>query len=297
MKNYNRIFWEKGLDITPEILIESDNYNAQQHNIIRKISTLQSYGILPESKFLIKPTINNDILSIHISNCSAITSHGYLININNHIALKEIKLYECTNEDHYIILRVQPYDIESAGENTPYAQPKYDVEIKEARKEIEDGIPILKISRINKCWEIDADYIPPSVSICSNENLTAKYAKITDKIIEISGKLLDDNYTSLQIKLLEIELKNYSLYESPFELVNTLKKIMAIIELYFQKTLNINDLIQAKEFIEKKYSHNEIAIILAFCMECLDVINQKLDEKPEPTEEKPEPTEEELLNI
>jgi len=282
MKNYNRIFWKRGLDITPEILIESDNYNTYQCNIIRKISTLQSYGILPGNNFSVEPIINNDILSIRKLNCSAITPQGYLIDINSPIPLNEIKLYECTNEDHYVILTVQPYTIESVDESMSFARPKYDVEIKETRKEIETGIPILKICRIKKCWEIDRDYIPPSVSLCSHKNLTRKYEEIVNKIDTISKKLSGDDLTSLQIKLLEVELKNCSLYEFPLELVKLLKKIMAIIELYFQKILNINELVYVKDFIEKKYNHNEIAVILTLCIDCLDVISQKLEEKPEP---------------
>jgi len=301
MKIYNKIFWERGLDITPEILIESDNHNTYQCNILRKISTLQSYGILPESKFLVEPIINNDILSIRKLNCSAITPQGYLIDINSHIPLKEIKLFECTNEDHYVILKVQPYNIELVDENMPYARPKYDIEIKETRKEIETGIPILKICRIKKCWEIDRDYIPPSVSLCSHEDLTRKYEEIANKIGMISKKLSGDDLFSLQIKLLELELKNYSLYEFPFELVKTLKKTMTIIGLYIQKMLNISELSQSKEFIEKKYNHNEIAKILSLCIDCLDAINQKLEKEPEPEPEpevrEPEKPEEELLDI
>ena len=291
MKHYNIIFWKKDTDITPEILIESDNYNTYQCNIIRKISVLQSYGILPDSDFFVEPVINNDILSIRNLNCSAITPQGYLIDINSHIPLKKIKLYECTNEDHYLILKVQPYIIELVDKKMPF----YDVEIKETRKEIETGIPILKIRRINRCWEIDRDYIPPSISLCSHKNLTGKYEEILNKISTISRILYDDDLTSLQIKLLELELKNYSLYEIPFEFVKTLKKIIAVIGLYLQKELNINELIQAQEFIEKKYNHNEIAITLALCMDCLEVMIQKLEEEPEVND--PENSEDELLGI
>ena len=303
--NYNKIFWKRGLDITPEILIESDNYNTQQCNIIRKISTLQSYGILPETKFLVEPIIMNDILSIRNLNCSAITSQGYLIDIKNHISFKDIKLYECTNEDHYVILKVYPYNIELVDNSLPYAQPKYDVEIKETRNAIDDGIPILKICRRNKCWEIDWDYIPPSVSLCSHKKLIRKFEEIVNIINTISKKLADDEFISLQLRLLELELQNYSLFEFPFELVNALKKIMAIIELYFQKRLNRDELIQAKEFIEKKYNHNEIVIFLTLCMDCLETIKQKLEEEPVPEmEPEPEPEvvkpvkiEEELLDM
>jgi hypothetical protein len=289
MRNYNRIFWERGLDITPEIFIGVDNYNTFQWNIIRKLNALRSYGILPGRKFQIETNIDSDILSVRKLNCLAITQQGNLIDISTPISFREIKLYECTNEDHYLVLRVRPYEIEPLEDNKPYARPKYDIEIKNTRTDIEDGIPILKICRIDKKWEKDPNYILPSVSFCADENLLKAYETITKKLSEITAKFSDEDFYTLQIKLLEIELKNYSSSKSPFELITLLKKIIAVSESYVKKLLkSTGDLDCLNEFVERKYNHNETAASLTTAYSCLDTIIRKLEEKPEP-EVKPEP--------
>ena len=51
MAKYNRINWHTGMEITPQVLIDADNFQIEQQNIIRRLQVMPCYGLLPESAF------------------------------------------------------------------------------------------------------------------------------------------------------------------------------------------------------------------------------------------------------
>lgn len=286
MEKYNKIYWKRGLEITPEIFITSDNYNTYQQNIIRRLCTINSYGILPPIKegnlcFEIEYKITDNILYINNLLCNAITKQGYMIDIGDDFDFyKEIDLNDCINSEYYIILNVSPYDNEVVINQEIYAQPSYELVVKKADKINYSGIPILKISYSkNNCWEADSEYILPSISICSDKNLISKYNSINRKIDSIISHIKNDELL-LNISMLKLELDNEFKYATPYSLVLFLKKTCKIFELFFK------DKLEKPKYILEEYDHNNISYILNLGLEYLETVEQKLTEvveiKPEP---------------
>jgi hypothetical protein len=89
-----------------------------------------------------------------------------------------------------------------------------------------------------------------------------------------------------QMKLLEVELLNYSMQESPAELVLLLKKIVALFQLLLVKMKKMNKTLSSliEEFMQMFYVHSDVFPILQSGTDCLKEINRELN-KPEEVKE------------
>ncbi|MCL2040537.1 MAG: hypothetical protein FWG84_00675 [Bacteroidales bacterium] len=299
MEKQRRIYWEKGLDITPDILIAMDNYHLSQQSIIAQLHAFRSYGVLPGSVCNIAARINNDDIFIDELYCTAVTQTGHVIDIQNDVTFERLSLRELTNEAHYVVLQVNPFRPASAAEGRPYARATYQVEIKNAQQNIEDGIPILKIyyNKNSRCWEIERTYVLPHVCLFTSDIFGQNYCDIQEELAAILDKLSTDEPACFQGKLLEIELKNYSLQEYPAELALLLKKIVVVFKMHLEKVNKAEETLVAaiEKFTQMPYNHKDAQPLLQMGIDCLREINQQLDAKPIPVVVKEEPKIEEVL--
>lgn len=289
MEKYNKVQWEKGLDITPEVFINADNYHIAERSLLGRFVASRLHGILPGRRFHIEHYIDNDHVDIKILEGFAITRDGYMVNIQEDNFLhKKIALSDVAGSDFYVVLTVNPYSEDSSDENNRPAYTEYDLVLKKTEEVIRHGIPILKIykdvQRWN--WEIDNDYIPPAIALQAVNNLKWKFDEIKNKVDRISEKLLGNDTVHIQALLLKLELDNYCLQESPQELTLLLKKFCCVMQLYVKVSKNIEEFPVLEKFMEERYNHNEIGQILYLASESLTEIDEKIDEKPvEPKEE------------
>ena len=285
MERHNRIHWVKGLDITPEIFIEADNYHVAERSLLGRFFASRLYGILSERKFHIRKRIDTYTFTLFIDDleCLAITSDGYVINIQKDTPFnKEVSLKEAIGKELYVVLKVNPYTLTPVDEKELYVGPKYNFVLKRMEETIENGIPVLKIYYDNdkQCWEIDNTYIPPSIALNSVDILKEQYYEIKDKLNHIVEKLPEDDMTCMQTLFLKWELDNYCLQESPQELTLLLKKICWMLKLYLKSAKRMEELPGIKRFIEEQYNPNDIGKILHLGFESLIEIDQKIGEKP-----------------
>ena len=271
MEKYNKIHWKKGLPITPEFFIASDNYHIAERNLLGRFVASRLYGILPGRKFDIKDNI------LYIDKLEAITRDGYVINIQSNTSFS---LKETTDTECYVIIAVDPHyipDPDDADDDKKlsYVYPKYNLVLKRIGEPVEKGIPVLKI---RKDGEIDKDYIPPSIALDSVVRLKEQYREIKCKLDLIIEKLPENNAVYVQAMLLKFELDNYTLQESPQELSLLLKKICRTLQLYLKSEKKINELLFVKRFMEERYDHDDIGNILQLGFESLEEINQEMDQ-------------------
>jgi hypothetical protein len=290
MKHY-KINWKKGLDITPEIFIASDNYHIAERNLLGRFLASRLYGIVPDGNFFIEKEIDNNHIYIHNLKCTAITKDGSVIDIQQDTNFqKELTLKDTASAELYVVLTMNVETKEALGvgtrlclvpdEQALHIYPEYHIQLNETNETIEQGIPILKIHKNSSCWEVDENYIPPSIALNSVDTLIYKYTEIKDIIHEIINKLLEENPFYLQTMMLQLELNNYSLHESPQEFVLLLKKFCLIFQLYLKTAKNIEELPAITNFMEKPYNHFETGNLLQAGLEALSAINQKIDAKP-----------------
>jgi len=288
MENHNRIHWKKGLDISPEVFIRSDNYHIAERNLLGRFLAARTYGILPNSRFYIEKSLDYNRISISELECIAITNDGYLINIQNDTPYpKKIEIEE-HDDELYLILSVDPYAL-PVDEQELTLSATYSFVLQRIDEHIEKGIPILKIIKEYQNWRIDEEYIPPAIALNAMDSLTQKYIDIKEVINEIIRKLPDEYPYYFQITMLHLELNSYSSQESPEELVLLMKKFSLIFQHYLTTVKNLEESTALKRFMNEPYLHHDMEKSLRTGFEALADVNLKIDEKPvEEKEEIPE---------
>jgi len=248
MSKYNRINWQTGMEITPQVLIDADNFHIERQNFIWRLQVMPCYGLLPESNFQANISLEGDTLTIKNLVVNAITPQGELIEMNEH-------------GRKYVI-----NDLNQIIYQSYIALPNF--QIVENPLDNTFCVPIAKINNNNN---LDYNYIPPCVSINSNQNLVKIYVEIcnitTIIMTQIKGQ---EKYKaiSLPLSMLELELKNYSKFESPDQLFILVKKMA----LLFSETLEIENI---AKFLNETYCHTEIYKMFSIVLECLRELEVK----------------------
>jgi len=272
MENYNKIDWKKGLDITPEIFIRSDNYHIAERNLLGRFLAFRTYGILPNSRFQIEKSVENNTISVRNLECTAITGDGYLISIRSDTHYPRTTTISGTGDELYLVLTIDPYAqlVDERGLTT------YGFTFKRVDEPIEKGIPILKILKESQAWRIDDSYIPPALTLNAVDSLKQKAIEIKKLLGVIVEKFPED---SLQLMMLYLEMSNHAMQATPQEFVQLLKKYCLIFQRYLQLAKKVEDFPICKKFMEEPYNHLEIGNILKIGFDCLTTINQNIDEK------------------
>jgi len=281
MKKHHKIHWKTGLDVTPEVFVASDNYHIAERHLLGYCLAHYLYGIVPDGTFYLEKRIDYDNLCINSLSCAAVSRYGYVINIDNKKPFnKELNIPEVEEDEQYVVLTVNPFDATSADEEDDLVLPEYDLVLMSLNDTIENGIPVLKIFRDGAYWGIDKDYIPPSISLNSTDELVQRYNRIKNEINLIMDKLPEDYLLYPQALLLQFELDHYSLQESPHNLIMLLKKFCRIFQLFLKASKNIEDLPDLISFMKEEYNHLEIGKMMRLGIDSLMLVNQKIDEKP-----------------
>lgn len=203
--NHFAINWIDGMKISQK------HFDAQENFIIdttRDTASLTlnkfNYGLLPterkeqeEAIFQVYNTATNDVQLI-IKNCNAVTAAGYRIVLSNYTtSVKSLGGNDTnrTNESHYILIVVNPFDKIAFGDldpeeippRQPHTLPKYHlslVPISMVDKEHTGGnyLVIGKVRFENNKVKADEHFIPPCTSIQSYPALKSYHSGIVTKL-------------------------------------------------------------------------------------------------------------------
>ena len=278
MKKLQRINWKQGMEITPEIFIESDDYHIAERQLLGMLLSARCYGLFPNSKFTMDYELHNNQIAVSISDCIALVSSGYVVNIQNKTSFnKELPTDETV--ECYVVLSVVLNADKLTDESELHIVPQYDISFKKINEPIENGIPVLKICRKNASWEVAHGYIPPSIAINSIDSLANKYVEIKNIIHKILAHYAENDSNHLLLMLLQLDLNNFSSKESPEALTLMMKKFASIFQSCLKTGKAIEPLPEVRKFVESAYNHNEIGKILdtgyASLMEILKILETK----------------------
>lgn len=289
MKKHNRINWVRGLEITSELFIETDNYNDYQQSVVRKLCSLRSFGIIPgDNSYYVDYLMENGILTIKNLNCFALTQGAHLIDTANNLLVlpHEIRLNENPSGMYYVLLSIKSQKYISGNKNE-HIQKLYALELCDTDTIVpENAFPVMKINcpENSDHWEVDTDYIVPSMVLGASEKLYQRLNSIKNRLNQLILKIEDRTLLN-QILIYELELSAYTFSETPSELILLLKKILKTFSLFMEKSLQY-----CERFVYEPYNHFEVSELLDMCTMGLNEIDIHLEKKPEPIPE-PEPEE------
>jgi len=283
-REYKKIFWQTGQEITPETFIQADNYIYAQHNLIRKIINRRYYGLLPVNDetipaFSVKAELRNKEIYFEKLICHGITKEGYLIEFNGeqpYSAMKDrLFIPDASSGTYYVVVRIKPFELTLIepveNEETPFAQPVYEFDVKELSGIEENELPVLKIKANNRYAQIDQDYIPPCMSVLSHEKLLKYYRDIkqitTDILTFLKAKKAQFPGLIFPATILFFDLEQFSLSEPPYFLIQLLKKTVKTFGLFLSDFLSFDE-----AFLSAPYNHDDIAETLRLLATCLEEV-------------------------
>jgi len=280
MEKHNRINWKRGLLITPEILIASDNYHISERNLLGAILASRSYGILPESEFYLEKEIVNNCLTIKNLNCFAMTKEGALIGIPKALAFKkELPLHETIGNEFYVVLSVNQKGIASEDDNKPFIYPDYQLSLKKTSETIDCGIPLLMIKNETH-WEIARNFIPPAISLNSTDVLLRIFADTKNLINQIIEKYPNNTPEFFHISLLKLELNEFSSKKSPEEWALLMKKFCWIFYSHLKNENKIEGSRLMHSLINEPFNPDNIEKTMQGGLDSFAEINKILEAQP-----------------
>jgi hypothetical protein len=213
-QKYYFVNWIDGMKINKDHFISMENAMIyQQHVLAKSQINPYNFGLLPMNDGDSSLDISYEIdtqnhINVRVNKCLAITSGGYLIDLDTSIPeMNQFEIFlenfdmqavDSKSSEFYIVLKINPYGRTPVGQadpmenppRHPFIIPEYGVYlVPEERMNkagfgdhfqvigkmiIKDGVPAL-----------DKGYIPPCSSVSSDERLVA----INNRLIEFFGKL------------------------------------------------------------------------------------------------------------
>jgi predicted component of type VI protein secretion system len=279
---YNKIFWRVGQEITPETFIQADNYITAQQNLIRKFLNRRYYGLLPVDEeaapsITVSARLNGMDVSIEQLRCQGVTRDGSLITFDGDLSSVvpcRLSLSAFSAGSYYVVLRILPFEQQLVepveNEETPFALPVWEFDVKDLQHIEGNELPVLKIIYNQQYPEIDRRYIPPCMAVCSNQNLMEQYQQFKQTVADIQSTLIHkrEQFSPLiaPITLMLFDLEQISLNEPPWTLIQLLKKTIKIIGFFF-KSLQLDP-----QALHEPYIHDDIMRIIQALTQCFQDI-------------------------
>ena len=293
-REYKKIFWKIGQEITPETFIHADNYICSQQNLIRSMITYRYYGLLPQldggaKSLIVKASMSNKDINVEKLDCYGVTGNGSLIEFENIMLLalqnKRLSIPYTKAKVLYIVLRVNPFEqvlIEPVeDEEKPQGYATYELDIKELDRIEGNELAILKIDNIDSSPEIVDDYIPPCMSIDSSDKLTDCYGKFKKLFEEIQSQInLKKAFyheAIYPLQLLQFDFDEFPLSEPPIALIRLIKKIIRTYTFFIPDIRQV----EAVDF-SAPYNHNDVMDVLRPLLKYLHEVRTIVSKEEKP---------------
>ena len=287
---YHKIFWKAGQEITPETFIQADHYICAGQNLIRKLLNRQYYGLLPAGEqgatsFTVNANMQGASVHIEQLNCCAVTKEGYLIAFDNEllpaVQQNKLSLAACPQGIYYVVLRVFPFEhtlLEPVeNEETPYALPVFEFDLKPLTHIAGNELPVLKIDSRQAQPAIDRNYIPPCMSVSAYGQLIENFLNLKQSAATIKSMLVrkKEQYAELvyPVTMLLFDLEQFSAYDPPYYLIVLLKKFLKTIGYFIEQHQK-----ELEETVNIPYYHNDISGLLQSIDKCFRDIQKFLGE-------------------
>ena len=275
---YHKIFWKAGQEITPDTFIQADHYICAEQNLIRKFLNRQYYGLLPVNEpdapsFTVNASVQGAAVRIEQLSCRAITKEGYLIAFNHELlpSVQQDRLSLAASQQgiYYVVLRVLPFEralLEPVeNEETPYALPVFEFDLKTPTNIAGNELPILKVDCSRQA--IDPQYIPPCMSLSAYQLLIENFLNLKQSAATIKSMLAGkkEQYAEAlyPVAMLLFDLEQFSAYDPPYYLIQLLKKFIKTIGYFIGQHQR-----ELEEAVNTPYYHNDISPLLQTIDKC-----------------------------
>lgn len=202
---FNLVNWVQGMNVSSAHFIATENYFSEK--MIQGLSVCMkeyAYGILSERK-----GANDTILSLEgraehakvvLNSYRGITPGGVIINFDKEVGVEcSCNGLDSVSEDGWnVVLTVAPYDRNPYGEpdmmetppRYPFVEPSYRLNLMARLKNASDyygpnSVIVGLLRKKDDSFVLDANYIPPTVSMSDNPDLLELHRRFSSYLADI----------------------------------------------------------------------------------------------------------------
>jgi hypothetical protein len=227
-----KINWQSGMELTPQTFVSWDSIlRTYQHQSVLAAWGHRVAGLLPEATFNNNGTFVRGNFRIDRFQCIALLPSGQLLQADEEVSVKVPMLY---GHYYYLTVALAPTEIVFEHEGVPMLRPEHVYEI-HTFEEVEamDAIPVARFQVNEGSFSIDADYIPPCLSLESLPILGSYLSTYTEQVEKLAthANLEEGEGKRLMMRYLFL-LRSYTKQHTLSEFLLFTQEIAQVIDYY-----------------------------------------------------------------
>lgn len=228
----SKINWSPGMEITAKTLIGlEEKLDFQRRVAIRAALGNTRMGMVPGSTLSCNGSFFKNTFEIEHLQCKALLPSGRVVDADEQAVVPIPMLF---GDRYYLTIGVGDGHIEFEKEGVAYTRPVYEYSLKtEDEVESDDVMPMMRFSVKEGVFSIDADYIPPCLSLLSEPRFEEYVDRYVVQMSAItSHQNLEDGDGKRALLHYLFILKGYNLKNSVHDFILMLQEIAQAVDYY-----------------------------------------------------------------
>ena len=228
----SKINWSPGMEITAKTLIGlEEKLDFQRRVAIRAALGNTRMGMVPGSVLSCNGSFFKNTFEIEHLQCKALLPSGRVVDADEQAVVPIPMLF---GDRYYLTIGVGDGHIEFEKEGVAYTRPVYEYSLKtEDEVESDDVMPMMRFSVKEGVFSIDADYIPPCLSLLSEPRFEEYVDRYVVQMSAItSHQNLEDGDGKRALLHYLFILKGYNLKNSVHDFILMLQEIAQAVDYY-----------------------------------------------------------------
>ena len=242
----SKINWSPGMEITAKTLIGlEEKLDFQRRVAIRAALGNTRMGMVPGSTLSCNGSFFKNTFVIEHLQCKALLPSGRVVDADEQAVVPIPMLF---GDRYYLTIGVGDGHIEFEKEGVAYTRPVYEYSLKtEEEIESDDVMPMMRFSVKEGVFSIDADYIPPCLSLLSEPRFEEYVDRYVVQMSAItSHQNLEDGDGKRALLHYLFILKGYNLKNSVHDFILMLQEIAQAVD-YYIITPHMDQPVEMKE--------------------------------------------------
>ncbi len=242
----SKINWSPGMEITAKTLIGlEEKLDFQRRVAIRAALGNTRMGMVPGSTLSCNGSFFKNTFEIEHLQCKALLPSGRVVDADEQAVVPIPMLF---GDRYYLTIGVGDGHIEFEKEGVAYTRPVYEYSLKtEEEIESDDVMPMMRFSVKEGVFSIDADYIPPCLSLLSEPRFEEYVDRYVVQMSAItSHQNLEDGDGKRALLHYLFILKGYNLKNSVHDFILMLQEIAQAVD-YYIITPHMDQPVEMKE--------------------------------------------------
>lgn len=189
-----RISWKKGMRLTDEVLLLSDNYQMETIGNAFTLAVGGRFGLFPSARpFQLSLNVQKDFVKVEMLDCLAITRGGDLIDVHfdtrySDVSNTRVDIPASTEEKEFILtINVSSTKWQETEEGV--LEPHYTFALINTKADVGDhAMPIGRIIYEGGWHEENVQFVPPCLYISSHQKYEELYTQFLDILRSIDTK-------------------------------------------------------------------------------------------------------------